>query len=99
MEKKEAPAEAPKKLNYPKERLLQVMSEVLLDSVDHLIQYSNTCRELQKKGPEQVVAEIDELSEKLHGSLLELEQDVCLLRGIDIEKYYEDVTQYDTNSD
>ena len=99
MENKEVPAEETKKLNYPKERLLQVMSEVLLDSVDHLIQYSNTCRELQKKGPEQVTAEIDELSEKLHNSLLELEQDVCLLRGIDIEKYYEDVTHYDTTGD
>jgi len=99
MEKKEIPGEVPKKLNYPKERLLQVMGEVLLDSVDYLIQYSNTCKELQKKGPEQSQPEIEELSEELHKSLLELEQDVCLLRGIDIEKYYEDVTFYDTNND
>ena len=88
-----------KKLNYPKERLLQVMNEVLLDSVDHLIQYSNTCKELHQQGPEKAVAEIEELSEKLHNSLLLLEQDVCLIRGIDIEKYYEDVTQYDVKGD
>jgi hypothetical protein len=91
--------EEEKKLNYPKEKLLNVMSEVLLDSVDHLIQYSTQCKELNQQGPEKVAAEIEELSEKLHNSLLLLEQDICAVRGIDIEKYYEDVTLYDTKGD
>jgi len=99
MEKKESPVEEEKKLNYPKVRLLQVMNEVLLDSVEYLIQYSSTCKELQAKGLDKVAEQIEELSEKLHASLLELEQDVCTLRGIEIEKYYEDVTHYDVTND
>ncbi len=99
MEKKQPTAGEEKKINYPKDRLLRVMDEVLLDSVDHLVQYSNTCKELQKKGGEGAAEQIEEMSEKLHNTLLELEQDVCTLRGIDIEKYYEDVTQYDVSND
>ena len=75
------------------------MGEVLLDAIEPLIQYSTKCKELQAKGADKVLEEIDELSEKLHNNLLELEQDVCSLRGIDIEKYYEDVTYYDTTGD
>ncbi len=102
MEKKEPAAkkeEEEKKINYPKDKLLQVMDEVLLDSVEYLIQYSNTCKEIQTKKAENMEEQIEGLSEKLHNALLELEQDVCMLRGIDIEKYYEDVTQYDVGND
>ena len=100
MEKKDTskPGEE-KKLNYPKEKLLQVMDEVLLDSVDHLLKFSNECKELKLQGPEKVAEQIEDLSEKLHNVLLELEHDICALHEINIEKYYEDVTFYDTTGD
>ena len=102
MNKKGSAVSQPGKYNYPKEQLLRVMSEVLLDSIDYLLKYSAASQEITKKSDkptEQSNLEIDELSEKLHASLLELESDVCVLRGIDIEKYYEDVTQYDNGGD
>lgn len=91
------------KFNYPKETALRVMSEVLLDSVDYLLKYANASQEITKKSPnkndEETTIEIEELSDKLHASLLELENDVCILREVDIEKYYEDVSQYDNMGD
>lgn len=93
----------PGKFNYSKDQVLRVMHEVLLDSVDYLLKYSNTVQEISKKAPDkdddEAKLEIEKLSERLHGALLELENDVCLLRSIDIEKYYEDVTQYDNTGD
>lgn len=103
MNKKGSTVSQPGKFNYSKEQLLRVMNEVLLDSVDYLLKYSSASQEITKKSNskanEQTNLEIDELSEKLHAALLELENDVCVLRGLDIEKYYEDVTQYDTTGD
>lgn len=97
--KSDTPLDPSKPLNYPKEKVLQIMDEVLLDAVETLMKYSELCKEMQKEGSEKVLEKIEETSEKLHLELLGLERDICLLRGIDIEKYYEDVTFYDTGED
>jgi len=103
MNKKGSKAKEPGKFNYTKEQVLRVMSEVLLDSVDYLLKFVNTSQEIIKragnKDDEKANLELDELSDKLHASLLELENDVCILREIDIEKYYEDVAQYDNTGE
>eukprot|EP00826_Nyctotherus_ovalis_P061918 TRINITY_DN886_c0_g1_i4.p1 TRINITY_DN886_c0_g1~~TRINITY_DN886_c0_g1_i4.p1 ORF type:complete len:286 (+),score=110.22 TRINITY_DN886_c0_g1_i4:208-1065(+) len=103
MNKKGTTVGQPGKFNYSKDQVLRVMHEVLLDSVDYLLKYSNTVQEISKKATDkdddETKLEIEKLSERLHGALLELENDVCLLRSIDIEKYYEDVTQYDNMGD
>lgn len=102
MNKKGTKAGQQGKFNYPKETALRVMSEVLLDSVDYLMKYANASQEIAKKSnknDEETTIEIEELSDKLHASLLELENDVCMLREVDIEKYYEDVSQYDNMGD
>ena len=94
-----ATKEEESKLNFAKSQVLQIMDEVLLDAVETLLKNSEECKELLKQGPAKMAEQIEDVSEKLHTTLLELEHDVCLLRGIDIEKYYEDVTYYDNNAD
>jgi hypothetical protein len=88
-----------KPLNYPKKTVTHIMDEVLLDAVDVLLKYTDICKEIQKEGGANMADRIEETSEKLHLQLLDVEKDLCQLRGIDLEKYYEDVTFYDNAND
>lgn len=101
MERKQSdkPRDPLKPLNYPKDKLLHVMDEVLLDAVDLLQKYGEIFKEIQKENNDKSAEKIVESSEKLQQGLLEAEHEVCLLRGIDIEKYYEDVGYFDNNED
>lgn len=76
--------------------LFEIMDEVLTDSIEYLLQFSALASSLSQTASEE---EMEELREREQVILLQLEEDICAIHGVDIKTYYDEVQRRDNAQD